>query len=240
MMMYNMDNKAPSGTAQYAYVEQFQVETLALFNELNPQKVAIQSSACQVHCLSGNADFTGFTVDGVSLAQAVAVRAQPRAPRPAPPRLAGASEGGWSLARALAVCNPESGMRAPGPSFHLQVWFFGGDASYRNIEPCTGFDCTFQCQGGPWQPSNVQCSGQCGIMGALPEQSIQEAQSFYSEFQQQQQEENQGQGPQQQVQPREGSFSGAQSQNMQNFVQNQQDQQQNNNNNNNNWHNNWQ
>lgn len=176
MMMYNMDNAAPVGAAQYAYVEQFQTATLALFNEL-PSQVAIQSSACQVHCLSGNSDFTSFTVDGVTLAQA------------------------------------------------MTVWFFGGDAGFRNIEPCTGFDCTYQCQGGPWAPTNAQCSGQCGEMGPLPTQSISEATSYYASFQQEQQLENAGQGPAK-VEPREGSFSGGQADNMKDFVSGQEQQQQ--------------
>ena len=59
--MYDMDNAAPNGPAQMAYIESFQTATLALFQAL-PETVAIFSSACAIHCLSGNADFYTFMV----------------------------------------------------------------------------------------------------------------------------------------------------------------------------------
>ena len=134
-LMYDMDNAAPTDGAQFAYVDSFQNATLKLFAEL-PETAAILSSACSIHCLSGNADFYNCTVDGVSMEQAV------------------------------------------------DVWFFGGKDGWRLIEPCRGYDCTNRCVGGPWMPSNVQCSPSpdygCGQMSPLGVQqtSINEALGF--------------------------------------------------------------
>ena len=57
--------------AEQQYVEQFQTATLALFQTLSPSVATIFSSACFVHCLSSNADFYEFVVNGVSLMQAM-------------------------------------------------------------------------------------------------------------------------------------------------------------------------
>ena len=88
------------------WVEQFQTQTLALFQQI--PSAAIYSSSCLVHCLSCNADFWQFTVNGRSLAQQVG------------------------------------------------AWFFD-DAGQSLISSCTGWDCTLQCSGGPWEPTNQQC-----------------------------------------------------------------------------------
>jgi hypothetical protein len=55
---------------EQAWTEAFQTATLALFATL-PSSIAIYSSTCLVHCLSCNADFYEFTVNGVSLASAM-------------------------------------------------------------------------------------------------------------------------------------------------------------------------
>ena len=89
------------------WVEQFQVQTLALFKQL-PGNVATYSSSCLVHCLSSNADFWTFTVNGQSLAQEVG------------------------------------------------SWFFNNQP-VSLVSSCTGWDCTLQCSGGPWEPTNQQC-----------------------------------------------------------------------------------
>jgi len=61
-----------------------------------------------VHCLSCNADFYTFTVDGQTLAAT------------------------------------------------LGAWFFG-HVPVRQASKCTGWDCTLQCSGGPWMPTNTPC-----------------------------------------------------------------------------------
>ena len=90
------------------WVEQFQTQTLALFQQLPSSRATIFSSTCLVHCLSCNADFWLFTVDGASLAQQVG------------------------------------------------AWFFQGQSAPL-VSSCTGWDCTLQCSGGPWEPTNQQC-----------------------------------------------------------------------------------
>ena len=89
------------------WVEQFQTQTLALFEQL-PGNLATYSSSCLVHCLSSNADFWTFTVNGKSLAQEVS------------------------------------------------SWFFNSQP-VALVSSCTGWDCTLQCSGGPWMPTNTPC-----------------------------------------------------------------------------------
>jgi len=104
----NLDSTYCCETApEQQWVEQFQTQTLALFQRL-PSSAALYSSSCLVHCLSCNADFWLFTVNGQSLAQTVG------------------------------------------------SWFFNDD-SVQLVSSCTGWDCTLQCSGGPWEPTNQQC-----------------------------------------------------------------------------------
>ena len=167
--MYDLDNGEPGTNAtQLAYVDQFQAATLALFASL-PPTVAIFSSACAIHCLSGNADFYTFMVDGISMMQGAirSTNAEPLALR-----------SGRVFARMFLAAH-RSGLS----SFSgLNVWFFGGDSTFRNIEPCTGYACTYQCQGGPWMPTNQACPsdvGGCGTMGPVEGNSVQAALAFY-------------------------------------------------------------
>lgn len=68
----NLDSEYCCTTlAQQEWVEQFQTQTRALLRGV-PSVSATYSSTCLVHCLSSNADWTTFTVDGISLATAVA------------------------------------------------------------------------------------------------------------------------------------------------------------------------
>ena len=104
----NLDSTYCCETApEQQWVEQFQTQTLALFQQL-PSSVDIYSSTCLVHCLSCNSDFWLFTVNGQSLAQQVG------------------------------------------------AWFFNDQASPL-VSSCTGWDCTLQCSGGPWEPTNQRC-----------------------------------------------------------------------------------
>jgi hypothetical protein len=98
---------------QQQWVEQFQTQTLALFQSI-PSTNVIFSSACFVHCLSSNADYWEFTVNGVSLMQA------------------------------------------------MSEWYFSNTPT-SVIESCTGWDCTLQCSGGPWQPSNTPCASTTNV-----------------------------------------------------------------------------
>jgi hypothetical protein len=110
----NLDSTYCCTTApEQAWVEQYQTATLALFATL-PSWVVIYSSACFVHCLSSNADFYEFTVDGVSLMSA------------------------------------------------MSAWYFS-DTPSNTIESCTGWQCTLQCSGGPWQPSNTPCASTTNV-----------------------------------------------------------------------------
>ena len=107
----NLDTEYCCNTpAEQEWVEAFQVDTLSLIGKL-PHTVPIYSSVCLVHCLSSNADFWSFTVDGKSLAQSMA------------------------------------------------EWYFGGDGAVQSsvVGDCTGWDCTLQCSGGPWEPTNTPC-----------------------------------------------------------------------------------
>lgn len=38
----------------------------------------------------------------------------------------------------------------------LGSWYFNQEP-VRAISPCSGWDCTEQCSGGPWEPSNTPC-----------------------------------------------------------------------------------
>jgi len=110
----NLDDTVCCNTpAEQVYVQQFQDATLALFKAL-PATVTLFSSACFVHCLSSNADFYEFTVNGVSLMQA------------------------------------------------MSAWYFQS-APQNVVESCTGWDCTLQCSGGPWQPSNTPCASTTNV-----------------------------------------------------------------------------
>lgn len=94
-------------------MQQFQTATLALFETL-PTSATIYSSACLVHCLSSNADFYQFTVDGVTMASA------------------------------------------------MKEWYFS-DAPTNVVASCTGWNCTLQCSGGPWQPTNTPCASTTNV-----------------------------------------------------------------------------
>ena len=54
----------PADATQAAFLASLQSETLALFSKLRAMgtPIAIQSSACGIHCLSGNSDFYNLTV----------------------------------------------------------------------------------------------------------------------------------------------------------------------------------
>jgi len=41
-------------------------------------------------------------------------------------------------------------------------WFFDG-APANVIESCTGWDCTLQCSGGPWEPTNTPCASTTNV-----------------------------------------------------------------------------
>jgi len=92
--------------AEQQWTENFQTSTLAMLQQV-PARDGIYSSVCLVHCLSCNADFYQFTVNGVSLATA------------------------------------------------LSRWYAGQPV--RQMGQCTGWDCTLQCSGGPWMPTNQAC-----------------------------------------------------------------------------------
>ena len=110
----NLDSTYCCETPQeQQWVEQFQVQTLSLFQQL-PSTNVVFSSACFVHCLSSNADYWEFTVNGVSLMQA------------------------------------------------MSDWYFTNSPA-NVIESCTGWDCTLQCSGGPWQPSNTPCASTTNV-----------------------------------------------------------------------------
>ena len=103
----NLDSQYCCETpSEQQWTENFQTQTLSMLQNV-PSNDGIYSSVCLVHCLSCNADFWQFTVNGVSLAQA------------------------------------------------LQRWYQG--QSVRQIGQCTGWDCTLQCSGGPWMPTNTPC-----------------------------------------------------------------------------------
>lgn len=104
----NLDSEYCCNTpAEQQWVEAFQQDTLQLISQLPPSN-PVYSSVCLVHCLSSNADWYEFTVNGVSLSQAVG------------------------------------------------TWFFSAqDDSV--VGQCTGWDCTTQCSGGPWMPTNTPC-----------------------------------------------------------------------------------
>ena len=110
----NLDSTYCCETPQeQQWVEQFQTQTLALFQQI-PSTNVVFSSACFVHCLSSNADYWEFTVNGVSLMQA------------------------------------------------MSEWYFSNTPT-NVIESCTGWDCTLQCSGGPWQPSNTPCASTTNV-----------------------------------------------------------------------------
>jgi len=93
--------------AQQQWVEQFQTATLALLHNV-PSTCGVYSSTCLVHCLSCNADWYSFMVDGKSLASSVA------------------------------------------------SWYFAIQP-LNDVSQCQGWDCTLQCSGGPWEPTNTPC-----------------------------------------------------------------------------------
>ena len=62
---YETDNYSPATQQQNDFVDSFQTATLALFAQL-PADTAIFSSTCLVHCLSEQATFYNFYVDGVN------------------------------------------------------------------------------------------------------------------------------------------------------------------------------
>ena len=110
--MYDTDDLSSQYCCETApeqqWVEQFQTQTLSLLQALPGQAIGLFSSSCLVHCLSANADWYQFTVDGESLASAVG------------------------------------------------KWYFEMEP-VRQVSSCTGWDCTLQCSGGPWMPTNQQC-----------------------------------------------------------------------------------
>jgi hypothetical protein len=106
--------------AEQQWADGFQTATLAMLQGV-PGNDGLYSSTCLVHCLSCNADFWQFTVNGVSLSQA------------------------------------------------LQRWYAG--QSVRQVSTCVGWDCTLQCSGGPWMPTNQQCmttTNQCANTYMIP------------------------------------------------------------------------
>jgi len=66
LISYNTNHEASNAPGGTAYLEQYQTATLALFAKL-PATVAIWSSTCFIHCVSSNADYFCFTVDGKTL-----------------------------------------------------------------------------------------------------------------------------------------------------------------------------
>ena len=105
----NLDSTYCCNTPQQQqWADQFQTQTLQLLNGV-PSTCGIYSSSCLVHCLSCNADWFTFQVDGQSLAHSVA------------------------------------------------TWYFGQQKT-DDISSCTGWDCTLQCSGGPWEPTNQPCT----------------------------------------------------------------------------------
>jgi hypothetical protein len=70
-LMYDTDNFAPATPAQLSFVEQFQTGTLALIASL-PPGTGVYSPTCLVHCLSGQPIFQDLTINGVSMASALA------------------------------------------------------------------------------------------------------------------------------------------------------------------------
>ena len=69
-IMYDTDNLAPSTPAQYAFVNSFQPAILRLIDSL-PAGTSVYSSTCLMHCLSGQSTFDAFTVNGISMSQAM-------------------------------------------------------------------------------------------------------------------------------------------------------------------------
>ena len=67
---YDTDNYAPLTTQQLNFVNSFQSAILNLISSI-PSSMSVYSSTCFVHCLSGQATFYDFTVDGITLASAV-------------------------------------------------------------------------------------------------------------------------------------------------------------------------
>ena len=102
-----MSGEAQGPLAQ-AWVEPVQQDPLTLIPSL-PDSNPVFSSVCLVHCLSCNEDFWLFTVNGVSLAQA------------------------------------------------MKEWYFS-NSPVSVVGQCTGWDCTLQCSGGPWEPTNQPCT----------------------------------------------------------------------------------
>lgn len=111
-IMYDTNNLDSSYCCEtppeQTWVEQFQQDTLTLIQSL-PDSNPVFSSVCLVHCLSCNEDFWLFTVNGVSLAQA------------------------------------------------MKEWYFSNNP-VSVIGQCSGWECTLQCSGGPWEPTNQPCT----------------------------------------------------------------------------------
>ena len=70
-IMYDLLNGMPSTPAQQQWADQFQSQTLNLFGQLNPAVASVFSSTCLVHCLSSATDYFTFTVNGITMADAM-------------------------------------------------------------------------------------------------------------------------------------------------------------------------
>jgi len=126
--------------AEQQYVEQFQTATLALFQQL-PSSAVIFSSACLVHV-------------------SPAARRAPRcrrgaylAPTPPPARLQCRSSHDDFFQ--FTVNNVSLQTAVAG-------WFFD-NAPMNVIADCTGWACTLQCSGGPWEPTNTPCASTTNV-----------------------------------------------------------------------------
>lgn len=72
-LSYMCDNYVPSTPQQLAFVDSFQTDALQLFNEV-PSTTSIYSSTCLTHCLTDQATFYTFSVNGITPETAVRVR----------------------------------------------------------------------------------------------------------------------------------------------------------------------
>jgi len=69
-LQYNLDNLAPSTSAQFAYVQSVQDAYLDLFQQL-PPGTGLYSPTCLVHCLMAQATYYQFQVNGQTPGQAL-------------------------------------------------------------------------------------------------------------------------------------------------------------------------
>lgn len=74
---YECDNYVPSTPTQFAFVNSFQTAAKQLFTELPPD-TSVFSSTCLTHCLTDQATFYTFRVNGITPQEAVRVRVRLR------------------------------------------------------------------------------------------------------------------------------------------------------------------